>query len=122
MPLTQIITLLIIGVVAGAFSGTLGIGGGLIMIPALIHFMKMNQHQAQGTTLAIMIPPITILATLVYYEKGYIDLPKAIYVFIGFFAGSFLGGLIAVNTPEYWLKKIFGVALLYAGYTYIIGK
>ena len=108
----DIIILAVIGLFAGTFSGFLGIGGGLIMIPALVYFMGMSQHAAQGTTLAIMLPPITLLAVWQYHTKGHIDMKAALYVFMGFFIGSYFGGKLAIITNEFILKKVFAVVMI----------
>jgi len=106
------ILLLFIGLLTGIFSGFLGLGGGLILIPILIYIFKMTQHQAQGTSLAMMIPPIGILAFLEYYKMGHIDLKIALFIAIGFLFGGFVGGYIAQYVPDYSLRKIFGFFLL----------
>ena len=80
----------ILGLVAGVLSGVIGIGGGVIIVPVLVLLFGMSQHHAQGTTLALLIPPIGILAAWTYYKAGYVDLRVAALVAVGFFAGSFL--------------------------------
>jgi uncharacterized protein len=102
----------ILGLVAGVLSGVIGIGGGVIIVPALVLLFGMSQHHAQGTTLAILIPPIGILAAWTYYKAGYVDLRVAALVAVGFFAGSFLGARLATHISDEVLEKIFGVALL----------
>jgi hypothetical protein len=106
------ILLLSIGLLTGTFSSFLGLGGGLILIPTLIYVFKMTQHQAQGTSIAVMLPPIGILAFLEYYKMGHIDLKIALFIAIGFTFGGFIGGYIAQCVPDYHLRKIFGVFLL----------
>lgn len=103
--------LLVVGVLAGGISGLLGIGGATIIVPALVYFFGFTQHQAQGTTLLLMVPPIGILAALTYYKKGYADIPTAIFICIGFFIGAFFGAKIAVGLPEKILRRLFGVFL-----------
>jgi len=116
------IILIILGAFAGAFSGILGIGGGLIMVPALVYIMNMSQHQAQGTTLAVMLPPITLLSAYIYYKAGHIDIKIAIILCVGFFLGSYLGGKIAVMLPGLVLKRIFGVFLLITAINMLLAK
>ena len=108
----EIIILITIGLFAGAFSGVLGIGGGIIIIPALVYFLKMSQHAAQGTTLALMLPPITLMSTYVYWKAGHVDLRVCAYLCVGFLAGSYFGGKIAVILPAAILKKGFAIFLV----------
>jgi hypothetical protein len=108
----ETIVLLLIGLFAGAYSGVLGIGGGLVIIPALVYFMKMSQHMAQGTSLAVMLPPITLLSVYTYYKAGYVDMKASIFVCLGFFFGSYFGGKLAVMLPSNVLKKAFAIFLM----------
>jgi uncharacterized protein len=103
---------LLLGLIAGTFSGLIGIGGGVIIVPALVFFFGLSQHQAQGTTLALLVPPIGLLAAWSYYTHGYVDLKIAAFVCMGFFVGGLLGARIATGLPNAVLEKIFGVALL----------
>jgi uncharacterized membrane protein YfcA len=103
---------ILLGVVAGIFSGLIGIGGGIIIVPALVLLFGLSQHTAQGTTLALMVPPIGLLAALAYYKQGFVDLKIAAFVCLGFFVGGLLGAKFALGIPETILKKIFGVVLL----------
>jgi len=111
----KILLFLLLGILTGIFSGFFGIGGGTILIPAFVFLLGMTQHQAQGTSLAIMIPPIGLLAALKYYYSGNVNLPVAIFVCIGFFFGGFLGASLAHLIPNFLLKKIFAILLLFAG-------
>jgi len=108
----MIVLYLLLGLLAGVVSGLIGIGGGSIIIPALIVFFGMSQHQAQGTTLALMVPPIGLLAAWEYYKGGYVDFKIAALICIGFFIGGYFGAKIAVTVPERLLRRIFGIALL----------
>lgn len=103
---------MILGLAAGALSGLIGIGGGVFIVPALIFFFGLSQHQAQGTTLALLVPPIGFLAAWTYYRQGYVDLKIAGFVCIGFFFGGYLGARMATGLPNSVLERIFGVALL----------
>jgi uncharacterized membrane protein YfcA len=104
--------ILSIGLTAGILSGLLGIGGGIIIIPALVFFLGFTQQTAQGTTLAMMVPPIGLLAAWAYYSKGYVDLKVAGLMCIGFFVGGFFGAKFATALSETMLTRIFGAALL----------
>ena len=106
---------LLVGVLAGVFSGLIGIGGGVIIVPLLVFFFKLSQHQAQGTTLALMVPPIGLLAAATYYKQGYVDLKVAALVAAGFFVGGLLGSKFAVGLSNATLEKVFGIALTLIG-------
>ncbi len=108
----EIFFFIFLGILTGVFSGFLGIGGGLILIPAFVFFLGMTQHRAQGTSLAIMIPPIGLLAALKYYSTGNVNLKAAIFVCLGFFLGGYLGASLAQTVSDYFLRKIFAVFLL----------
>lgn len=108
---TYIISI-IIGVCAGVLGGLMGIGGGIVMIPALALLLGFNQHLSQGTSLAAMVPPIGILAAYVYYKQGYVNVPVALCIALGFLAGGMIGATITVNIDEALLRRVFGVALL----------
>lgn len=103
---------ILLGLVAGVLGGLLGLGGGIIIIPALIFLFGLTQQQAQGTTLALMVPPIGILAAWVYYKQGYVDLKIAAFVCLGFLIGGLFGAKLATALPTVILQKVFGVALL----------
>jgi hypothetical protein len=105
----------IFGVLVGAISGLIGIGGGLFIIPALLYIFHLSQHQAQGTTLALMVPPIGLLAAMTYYKKGFVVLDIAAGVCLGFFFGGLLGAKIACSIDGSLLRKIFGCVMVGAG-------
>ncbi len=115
---TIIITL--IGLGGGIASGLLGIGGAVVMIPALIFIAGFNQLQAQGTTLFAMIPPIGILAAFEYYKAGHVEIKTAAVIAAGFIIGAWLGSKLALNINPVILKKIFGFLLLYISIRMII--
>jgi uncharacterized protein len=113
-PMTaQLIALIIIiGFAAGMLGGMIGIGGGLIIVPALVYFLSFSQHKAQGTSLGLLILPVAILGVINYYKKGYVD-PKVVGLLaLGFVAGSYLGSKWALALPQGTLKKVFAVFLL----------
>jgi uncharacterized membrane protein YfcA len=109
----QIIALIIvIGFAAGMLGGLIGIGGGLIVVPALVYFLSYSQHQAQGTSLGLLVLPVAILGVINYYKKGYVD-PKVVGLLaIGFVLGSYLGSKYALALPQATLKKVFAIFLL----------
>ncbi len=113
-----VITALLIGLAAGMLSGLVGIGGGIIMVPALVFFMNYTQHQAQGTSLAVLTMPVVILASLYYYHQCQklgtpIDLKIVGLLAAGFIVGAFFGSKIALAINQDALKKVFAVLLLY---------
>ena len=111
-----------IGLSAGILGGLMGIGGGIIMIPALIYLLKFNQHLAQGTTLAAMIPPIGILAAYEYYKSGNVNIPVAITLALGFVIGGYIGGKIAVSLNTETLRRVFGIILFIMSLHIIFSK
>lgn len=106
------ILFVVLGLIAGAFSGIIGLGGGVIIVPALVFIFGLTQQQAQGTTLALMVPPIGILAAYTYYQNGFVDLKIAALVCLGFIFGGWIGAKIAVQLPREVLQKIFAIVLL----------
>ncbi len=117
-----ILLFLLLGLVAGIFSGLIGIGGAIIIIPSLVPLFGLSQHTAQGTTLALMVPPIGLLAAWVYYRQGFVDLKIAGLICLGFFVGGLLGAKFATEIPDQLLRKVFGVVLLLASLKMIFGK
>ena len=112
----------ILGVVAGVFGGMFGIGGGTILIPVLVYLFGLTQHQAQGTTLAIMVPPIGLLAALRYYYSGNVKLGMAGFICLGFFVGGLIGANFVQNLSDPLLKRLFGVYLLFIAVEMILRK
>ena len=112
----------VVGLVAGILSGLLGIGGGIVMVPALIYFFGFSQHGAQGTTLAAMILPIGLLAALKYYSHGHVSIAVAMFIAMGFFVGGFIGASFVERIPDVMLKKIFGLFMLAVSMKMIFGK
>ncbi len=102
----------LLGAVAGVLSGLLGIGGAVLVVPALVYMMGWDQHMAQGTSLAMLLPPIGILAAWKYFQAGHVDIKVAGFLCLGFIAGGYVGGVFANQLPADTLRKIFGVALL----------
>jgi len=113
---------IVLGLVAGIFSGIFGVGGATILIPALVFIFGLTQHQAQGTTLAALVPPIGLLAALRYYYAGNVKLSIAGFICIGFFVGGLIGANLIQNVADPLLKKLFGVFLLLVSLNMIIAK
>lgn len=120
--MTQILLYIALGLVAGTASGFLGIGGGIIIVPILCLIFGLTQHQAQGTTLALMIPPIGLLAALKYYSEGNVNLKIAAFVCLGFFFGGYLGATLVSHVPDTVLRRVFGFAMLFVSLRLIIWK
>jgi uncharacterized protein len=122
MRMVNVILLVILGLAAGILSGLIGVGGGIIIIPALALLFGMTQHQAQGTTLALFVPPIGILAAWIYYKEGNVDLTAAACLCIGFVFGSFFGAKLANTLSNAVLTKSFGSVLLLVSLRMLFGK
>ncbi|MBK7713486.1 MAG: sulfite exporter TauE/SafE family protein [Bacteroidales bacterium] len=110
--MSMLLLLLGIGIITGIMAGMLGIGGAIIMIPALVYFMGFSQQMAQGTSLAVMLPPIGILAAYNYYKAGHVDVKFALILAGAFLVGSYFGSKYALTLPQAALKKIFGILLM----------
>jgi uncharacterized protein len=113
--MTDIAFYVLLGVVAGIFSGLIGIGGGVIIVPALVFLFGLSQHEAQGTTLALLVPPIGLPAAWTYYKSGYVDPKIAALICAGFIMGALVGAKFATELSNAALEKVFAVALLLIG-------
>ena len=116
-----ILTVVIIGLAAGILSGLVGVGGGIIMVPALVFFLNYNQHQAQGTSLGVLTLPVVIIASLYYYHQCKklgtpMDLRIIGLLAVGFVAGAYFGSKLALALPTDTLKKIFAIILFYTAF------
>lgn len=116
------ILILIIGIFAGVFSGFIGIGGGLIVVPCLVYFLGMGQHVAQGTSLAMMLPPIGVLAVYNYHKAGQVDFKVATILCISFIVGSYFGSKIAISLSPEQIKKAFGISIILIGLKMVLWK
>lgn len=103
---------LVLGLLAGVLSGLVGLGGGFVIVPALVLLFGFTQHRAQGTSLALLLPPTGLLAAWAYYDRGFVDVKAAAIICLGVFAGSYFGAKIATSIPSATLEKVFGVILL----------
>ncbi|MDO9136301.1 MAG: sulfite exporter TauE/SafE family protein [Lutibacter sp.] len=125
MTVTTILILIIIGLSAGILSGLVGVGGGIIMVPLFVLFLGLTQHNAQGLSLAVMLPPVTFLAVYNYHTAGTggnIDWRIAIMVSILFIIGGFIGSKVALQIDQRMLRKIFGVFMLLVAVRLIFTK
>ena len=113
---------IIAGAVVGIVAGIVGIGGGLIVIPMLRYFWGYSQHAAQGTSLGMLLPPIGIFATYVYWKAGHVNIPVALLLATGFLIGGYFGGLVAVKLPGLILQRIFGALFLVVALRMLVGK
>lgn len=113
--IVELFLYIFLGLFVGVFSGIVGIGGGILLIPALTIIFKLSQHVAQGTVLAMLALPVGILAAWVYWKEGHVDLRIAALLAIGFFVGSFFGAKFAVGVNEKALSMGFGVLLIIIG-------
>ena len=118
MDYQAVIILILIGLAAGVLSGLVGVGGGIVLVPALVYFLNYNQHQAQGTSLGVLTFPVTILAFLSYYREclntgAPIELKVILIIAAGFIVGGLLGSSFAVKIEQSTLKKLFALILFY---------
>lgn len=104
-----------VGALAGVFAGLLGIGGAIIVVPILVYAFGMTQQQAQGTSSAFLILPIGLLGTLVYYQRGLVNVRWALLLALGFFFGSYFGARLATSLSNDMLQRIFGILLIAVG-------
>lgn len=122
MTVQQIIILLITGLIAGFVSGAMGVGGAIIIVPFLVFFLGMTQHQAQGTSLMVLVFPVGIFAVMNYFKSGYVNLKFALFLILAFMLGSYLGSLMAIHIPAKILQKIFAFLLVIIGLKMLITK
>jgi uncharacterized membrane protein YfcA len=111
---------LAIGAAVGTVSGMFGIGGGVFVIPAMVYFYGFDQKTATGTSLGMLLAPITILAFWQYYKAGLVNVPAVILLIAGFLAGSYLSAGYTIGLPEVLVKRLFGVLLVVVGVIYIL--
>ncbi len=114
MRVVHIILVLVLGLVIGVLVGLMGIGGGILLVPALVYLFGMNQHVAQGTSLFLQLRPIGLGALYLYWKKGNVDLPAGLVCAGGFLLGGYLGSVLAVRIPSRDLHVLFGLFLMLA--------
>jgi len=112
MTISVFIILILIGLVAGVFSGLIGIGGAIIIIPSLIFLLGMHQYEAQGTSLAVMLPPIGLLAAYNYYKAGALNWKYALIIAMAFLIGGYFGSKLTLQIPQIILRKVLAVILV----------
>lgn len=106
------IILLLIGIAAGTLSGMVGIGGGIVIVPALIYFLGFSQKMAQGTSLGILLLPVGLLGVMQFYKQGFIDVRVVLIISAAFFFGSYFGSKIALSMSQETAKKVFAVLMI----------
>lgn len=116
-----LLTLVLIGVIAGILSGIFGIGGGVIIVPALIYILGFSQHRATGTSLAVLLPPIGLAAVLEYYRHGHVDLKAALIIALSALLGAWLGAILANKLSDAVLRLGFGIFVVTIGFYIIYG-
>lgn len=114
MTLTTILVLLLIGAAAGFASGFVGVGGGIIIVPALVFFLGYSQHMAQGTSLTLMLPPIGLLGFYNYYKSGNTNVTAALVIAAAFILGAYFGSKISISMDQRLVKRIFGAVMMLA--------
>lgn len=118
--MVQLVGFVALGLFAGVLAGLAGIGGGIVIVPLLVFLFGFTQHQAQGTSLAVLIPPVGLLAMMQYWRKGDVNLKAAALIAAGLIIGSIFGARIALDLPQATLKKVFGGILLLASLRYLL--
>lgn len=122
MSVTQLIILILIGLISGLLSGVFGIGGAIIVIPALVFIIGLSQHEAQGTSLAFMLPPVGILAAWNYYKEGFVNWKIALVLSLTFVVGAYLGSHFSINISDRTLRRLFGVLMILMAIKMIFSK
>lgn len=122
MSLLHLIILIIVGLLSGVLAGFFGVGGAIIVIPALIFILGLSQHEAQGTSLAFMLPPVGILATWNYWKAGHVNWKFALVLSLTFVVGAYIGSHFSVNISDRILRRMFGVLLVFIALKLIFSK
>lgn len=122
MSVAQLLILILVGLLSGILAGVFGIGGAILVIPALVFILGLSQHEAQGTSLAFMLPPVGILATWNYWKDGYVNWKFALVLSVTFVVGAYLGSHVSVNISDKLLRRIFGTLLLVVAFKMIFTK
>ena len=112
--------LFLFGTAVGVMSGLLGIGGGVALVPGLMLLFGFSQQEAQGTSLAVLVPPIGIFAAMVYYQHGFVRAPIVGWIALGFLLGALGGAKLVPVVPVLYLRIGFGLILLYVGFMFVM--
>lgn len=113
---------ILLGLVVGVLSGIVGIGGGILIVPGLVYLFHMNQHKAQGTSIAALLAPVGLLAYWEYHKAGNVDLKAGLLIALGFTLGGYFGGQWAQHIPELLLRRIFGTLVVIIGIRLLLGR
>jgi len=116
MTTETILILIVIGLAAGTLSGLVGVGGGIIIVPALVFFLGFSQQAAQGTSLGLLLLPAGILAVINYYKQGFIDLKVVGIMCAAFVLGGWVGSKLALSLSQEVVKKTFAIVLFYTAF------
>jgi uncharacterized protein len=122
MDISTVLILALIGLLAGTMGGMVGLGGGLIIVPAMVYLMGADQKTAQGTSIAIMLPPIGLFAAINYYKAGYVNIKYALIIAATFMIGGFLGSKLAIALPEAVVKKVFAALMIVTAAKMLLSK
>ncbi len=112
----------LLGVGVGAIASLVGVGGGILVVPLLVFLFHFSQKEAQGTSLAMLIPPIGLFAAYEYWKQGYIRIPVAVAIAAGFVLGTLITSPFISRIPDVVLKRLFGVVLVYAAFRMFTSK
>jgi uncharacterized membrane protein YfcA len=112
MDIQSILLLVLVGIAAGMLSGLVGVGGGIIIVPALVLILGFSQKMAMGTSLGILLLPVGILGVMQYYKQGYVDIKVVLIISAAFLFGSYYGSKFALSLPQDTIKKVFGVFMI----------
>ncbi len=122
MEMTNVIILLLIGLVAGVASGMVGIGGGIIIVPALVFFLGLSQHTAQGVSIGMLLLPVGFMAAMNYYKAGNFNMWYSALIGMGFIGGAYLGSKISLAIDPLMMKRIFGIIIMIVAFRLIFAK
>ncbi len=122
MAISTLLVLVLIGVLAGLLSGFVGVGGGILIVPALIWGLGFTQHQAVGTSLAVLLLPVGILAVMNYHKSGNLDWRAALIISTTFVVGAYFGSKLSLSLPAATVRKVFGGVMILAAIKLIFGK
>ena len=122
MTITQLLILIVVGILSGMLAGVFGVGGAIIVIPALVFILGLSQHDAQGTSLAFMLPPVGILATWNYWKAGHVNWKMALVLSLTFIVGAYLGSQFSINISDKTLRRMFGVLMMVIAIKMIFSK